>query len=51
VLVDSVNTAAGQVVTLVYTVTVQDGQLTLGLQDLGGKDGSVVVEGLAILSV
>ncbi len=47
--VDSVNTAAGQVVTRTYTVTVNDGQLTVLLQDLGGDDPYVVINGLDIV--
>ncbi len=48
--VDSVNTAAGQIVSKTYTVTVNDGQLTLQLKDLGGVDPYVAIEGLDIVS-
>ena len=43
-----VSTAAGQLVTKTYTVTVGDGQLNLKLQDLGGTDPNVVIEDLEI---
>ncbi len=47
--VDSVNAAAGQVVTRTYIVTVNDGQLTLLLRDFGGADPYVVINGLDII--
>jgi fibronectin type 3 domain-containing protein len=48
--VDTVDTAAWQVVTRTYTVTVTDGQLNLGLQDLGGTDPAVAIEGMRIVT-
>ncbi len=47
--VDSVNTAAGQIVSRTYRATVSDGQLTLLLRDLGGDDPFVVINGLDIV--
>jgi fibronectin type 3 domain-containing protein len=47
--VDSVTTAAGQIVTPTYTVTVSDGQLNLQMKDLGGSDPNTVIEGLDIV--
>lgn len=46
----SVNSAAGQVVSNTYNVTVTDGQLSLRLQDLGGIDANVCIVGLQIVS-
>jgi hypothetical protein len=46
--VDSVTTDARQSVTRVYTVTVNDGQLTLLLDDLGGSDPNVTIQGLEV---
>ena len=48
--VDTVDTAAWQVVTRTYRVTVADGQLTLGLQDLGGTDPAVAIEAMRIVT-
>ena len=46
---DSVTTAAGQVVSLTYAaVPVTDGQLNVTLQDLGGSDVNVVLNGLTV---
>jgi hypothetical protein len=50
VQVDTISTVAGQVVTVVYAgVGVSDGQLTLRLQDLGGIDANVVINGLQVI--
>jgi hypothetical protein len=48
---DTVSTAARQVVTRTYRVQVTDGQLTLLVQDLGGRDPNVVLEGLTLREV
>jgi len=50
VQVDVVSAAAGQVVTRTYQVAVTDGQLALGLVDLGGSDPNVVIEALVVSS-
>jgi hypothetical protein len=50
VQVDVVSAAAGQVVTRTYEAAVTDGQLTVGLVDLGGSDPYVVIEGLVVSS-
>ena len=47
--VDTVSTAAGQIVTKSYTVTVSAGQLDLSLQDQGGSDPNVVIEALDVV--
>ena len=47
--IDTVTTNAFEVQTLSYTVTVSDGQLTLRLQDLGGIDSNVVINGLEVI--
>ena len=49
--VDSVTTAAGQLVWQTYTVKVTDGQLTVDLYDLGGKDKKVAIAGLVVTAV
>ena len=49
--VDTVSTAARQVVTRTYQVQVNDGQLTLFVQDLGGRDPNVALEGLTLREV
>ena len=46
--VDTVSTAAGQVVSKSYTVNVVNGQLDLLLKDLGGVDPNVCIECLSI---
>ncbi|MEX2561259.1 MAG: choice-of-anchor Q domain-containing protein, partial [Pirellulales bacterium] len=46
--VGSVNTAAGQFKTLTLQVDVVDGQLTLGLKDLGGEDLHVIINAFEI---
>ncbi len=46
--VDVVTTAKRQVVSRTYDVTVADGQLTLLLKDLGGKDRNVAIAGLTV---
>ena len=51
VQVDNVSTAAGQVVSRIYTVTVTNGQLVLGLKDLGGVDPNVCIEAMDIVAV
>ncbi len=49
VAVDVVSTLAGEVLTLEYSgVTVNDGQLTLSMQDQGGFDSNVVLNGLSV---
>jgi fibronectin type 3 domain-containing protein len=45
---DSVSTTAGSYTRRSYTVAVSDGQLTLELEDLGGPDGDVVLNGLQV---
>jgi fibronectin type 3 domain-containing protein len=47
--VDSVTTAAGQWATRTYAVTVNDGQLTLRLRDLGGNDPNAVLNALDVV--
>jgi hypothetical protein len=49
--VDTVSTAAGQIVTRTYTVTVADGQLNLQMKDLGGSDPNITIEGLDVVPV
>jgi hypothetical protein len=44
-----VSTAAAQLRSAAYEVTVSDGQLTLHLQDFGGADGSVCIQALRII--
>ena len=46
--VDSIATAARQVVTRTYAVTVSDGQLTLRLDGRGGADPNMVISGLQV---
>ncbi|MEX0713605.1 MAG: right-handed parallel beta-helix repeat-containing protein [Pirellulales bacterium] len=46
--VGSVSTAAGQFKTRTWQVEVSDGQLTLGLKDLGGADPNVMINALEI---
>jgi fibronectin type 3 domain-containing protein len=46
--VDTVTTAANQFVTNTYEVQVTNGQLVLGLQDLGGSDPNVVINAMTI---
>ena len=43
VQVGTVSTAAGQVTTVTFRAQVKDGQLTVGLLDLGGSDANVVI--------
>jgi fibronectin type 3 domain-containing protein/uncharacterized protein YkwD len=50
VQVDNVSTAAGQILTRSYTVTVTNGQLDLGLSALGGLNAAAVIEGMEIVS-
>jgi fibronectin type 3 domain-containing protein len=45
---NNISTAAGQFSRRTYSVTVSDGQLTLQLQDLGGKDGLAVINALEL---
>src|SRR5262249_6050473 len=45
--VATLNTAAGEIRANTYRVTVNDGQLTLRLQDLRGEDPNAVTGGLA----
>ncbi|MCA9120705.1 MAG: hypothetical protein H6822_35840 [Planctomycetaceae bacterium] len=49
-LVETVSTSAYQIKHLTHEVEVTDGQLTLRLQDLGGRDANCVIESLTILS-
>ena len=51
VQVHDVTTAAGQVVSRSYTVSVASGQLVLGLKDLGGVDPNVCIEAMSLTSV
>jgi hypothetical protein len=46
--VDLVSTVAKTIVTETYRTVVTDGQLTLGLVDMGGKDKRVAIAGLTI---
>ncbi len=46
--VDSVDQGAGVFVVRTYRVTVRDGQLTLGLRDLGGPEPFAVINGLEL---
>jgi fibronectin type 3 domain-containing protein len=48
VLLDTLSTAPRQVVTRSFEVNVTDGQLTLMLDDLGGTDRNVVINGLEL---
>ena len=47
--VDSVSTAAGQSAANTYRVSVSDGQLNLGLNDQGGSDPWVMINGLDVV--
>jgi PKD repeat protein len=47
-LVDTLTVQANQFITPSYTVTVADGQLTLGLRDFGGSDPYAIINGLRI---
>jgi fibronectin type 3 domain-containing protein len=47
--VATVSTLANEFKTLTYNVSVTDGQLTLLLDDLGGSDPNVVINGLIVL--
>lgn len=49
VQVDSVSTPAGQFAVNTYRTSVSDGQLSLGLRDLGGSDAWVMLNGLDIV--
>ena len=46
--VDTISTLAGQFTTRTYTVSVTDGQLTVGLRDLGGTDVNAVINALEV---
>jgi hypothetical protein len=48
---ETLSTAAGQVLTRTYRVSLSDGQLTVRLQDLGGSDVNAVLNGLEIVWV
>ena len=48
VLVDTITTAPGQILTLSYPVQVTNGQLDVNFQDLGGSDPVVAVAGLMV---
>jgi fibronectin type 3 domain-containing protein/methionine-rich copper-binding protein CopC len=50
-LVDTVTSPSGQYVTNTYRVSVADGQLTLLLDDLGGNNTLVMINGLDIVEV
>ena len=49
VQLDSVTTGAGQFVANTYRTSVSDGQLSVGLRDLGGSDPWVMINGLDIV--
>jgi hypothetical protein len=49
--VETLSTAAGEVVTRTYRVVVSDGQFSLRLRDAGGSDSNVVINGLEIVRV
>ncbi len=49
--VDTVSTAAYEVISTTYRVTVSDRQLTLRLQNLGGSDPMTVLNGLEVIRV
>lgn len=49
VQVDSVSTAAGQFAVNTYRTSVSDGQLNVGLKDLGGSDPWVMINGLDVV--
>lgn len=51
ILVDTIDTPAGDYVTKTYRVTVADGQLTLTLEDLGGVNADVMINGLDVREV
>ncbi len=46
--VDTISTLAGQATTRAYSVSVTDGQLTVGLRDLGGSDANAVVNAVEV---
>jgi probable HAF family extracellular repeat protein len=48
--VDTVNTAAGASVSKTYHITVSNGRLDLGLQDLGGTDPYAIINELDIVA-
>jgi fibronectin type 3 domain-containing protein len=48
--VDNLSSAAGQVLSKSYVVTVTNGQLDLGLQALGGTNTAAVIEGMEIVA-
>src|SRR5262249_10326773 len=48
ILVDTITSKTGQFVTATYTVAVTDGQLTVGLKDLGGTDPYAVLNALTV---
>lgn len=48
---DNVTTAARSEVSSVYCVQVEDGQLTVRLQDLGGRDKNVAIAGLTLVAL
>ena len=50
-LFDSVTTAVGEAVSRTYRVDVTDGQLSLKLQDLGGSDPWVMINGLEVIAL
>ncbi len=49
VLKDTLSTAANQFLVKTYSVTISDGQLTVLLDDQGGGDANVVINGLEVL--
>ncbi|MGI9470896.1 MAG: S8 family serine peptidase [Rubripirellula sp.] len=51
VLVDNVSTAGSQFAVNTYRTSISDGQLTLGLDDLGGSDPWVMINALDVLFV
>jgi fibronectin type 3 domain-containing protein len=51
VSVDTIATAAGEVLTRTYTVTVTDGQLTLRLDGRGGADPNMIINALQVIEI
>ncbi len=51
VQVGVIGTAKGKVVSRTYRATVADGQLTVRLEDHGGSDANVVIDGLSLAPV
>ena len=51
VSVDTIVTAAGEVLTRTYTVAVSDGQLTLRLDGRGGVDPNMIINALRVIEI